>query len=278
MKSQADLRWNELRKDWSRGVFESELRIAIFAAHPDDETIGASALLARCTEPLVIFLTDGAPEDSQLWPRDFRGSREEYALCRCQEAEAALAFAGISQGQIKWLGAVDQEAIFHAARLTETLVRIVVEPRLDILVTHPYEGGHPDHDAAALIANMAIARLPRLLCLEMSSYHARGDRCESGEFLNADLGSEFVFELSKDEIARKRQMFNAYGSQTLVLGNFSVDREKLRLAPAYNFANPPQEGKPWYEQLGWPMTAGRWRTLADNALRSAQVIHAADRA
>ena len=274
MKSQADQRWNELRRDWSGCVFPG--RAGVLAAHPDDETIGASALLARCAEPTVIFLTDGAPEDRRLWPADFHGAREDYAHCRRQEAEDALAFAGISPGQITWLGAMDQEAIFHAGRFIEALEQIAIDRRLDILVTHPYEGGHPDHDAAALIAWIAAARLPRLMLLEMTSYHARGDRCETGAFLSADQGNEFIFEFAEEDIARKRQMFNAYKSQKLVLGNFSADRERMRPAPMYDFANPPHEGKLWYERLGWPMTGGRWRMLAADALCSAQVLHAAD--
>lgn len=278
MKSQADQRWNELREDWSQGVFDSVLRVGVFAAHPDDETIGVSALLARCTAPAVIFLTDGAPQDRRLWPPEFHGTREDYVLCRRQEAEAALAFAGISPGQIAWLGAVDQEAITEASRLTERLAQAVVERDLDVLVTHPYEGGHPDHDAAALIASMAVTRLPQLVHLEMTSYHARGERCETGEFLSTEQGEEFLLEFAQEDIARKRRMFNAYASQKLVLSNFPVDRERLRLAPAYDFSNPPHEGRLWYEGLGWPMNGSQWRRLADGALRSTQVIHAADRA
>src|SRR5437016_3172079 len=38
-----------------------QLRILVFVAHPDDETIGASSLMSRVADVSVIFLTDGAP-------------------------------------------------------------------------------------------------------------------------------------------------------------------------------------------------------------------------
>src|ERR1051325_5216230 len=45
-------------------------RLAIVAAHPDDETIGAGAYLARLSQAIFIHVTDGAP-------RDMRDARSE---------------------------------------------------------------------------------------------------------------------------------------------------------------------------------------------------------
>jgi len=57
-------------------------------------------------------------------------------------------------------------------------------------------------------------------------------------------------------------MFAEYRSQHQVLESFEINRERFRLAPAYDFQKPPHEGKLWYECLGWDMTGERWRTLA----------------
>src|SRR5579864_789254 len=54
------------------------LRMAVLAAHPDDETIGASALLARFPTAFIVYLTDGAPRDKHLWQATMQGSREDY--------------------------------------------------------------------------------------------------------------------------------------------------------------------------------------------------------
>jgi LmbE family N-acetylglucosaminyl deacetylase len=243
------------------------LRIAILAAHPDDETIGASALLARFPATRIIYLTDGAPHDTKLWPPDMRISREEYAAIRQQEAVTVLAHAGIAGGQIFWLGGVDQESIFETHSLASRLAEFLREFPLDLLITHPYEGGHPDHDCAALVAKIAVAVLSTEapLMAEMTSYHAHNGGCVTGEFLNAETSSEITFPLSDDGRERKRKMMDEYRSQRLVLENFPVVSERLRLAPAYDFSQPPHEGKLWYECMAWEMTGARWRELAAQA-------------
>jgi LmbE family N-acetylglucosaminyl deacetylase len=135
------------------------------------------------------------------------------------------------------------------------------------MVTHPYEGGHPDHDSAALVARIAVSLLdnpPALL--EMTSYHARDGQCVTGEFLDSGPLPEISFELSDDDRDRKRRMMDAYASQRLVLENFPIDHECLRFAPEYDFNQPPHSGKLWYECMGWAMTGLRWRELANAAL------------
>jgi LmbE family N-acetylglucosaminyl deacetylase len=246
---------------------DSSLRLVVLAAHPDDETIGASALLARFPSAQVLFLTDGAPQNTNLWPPYFSGSRAEYAQIRRQESETALAHAGISHKQISWLEGIDQEAIFEVPSLTAKLLRILREYRPHFLVTHPYEGGHPDHDSAALIAWLAAFRFEKeapTVC-EMTSYHARDGQCVTGEFLRSNRSAELMFELSEPDRKRKRKMMDAYQSQRLVLENFPLLSEKLRIAPEYDFSQPPHEGKLWYECMAWPMSSARWRELASAA-------------
>jgi len=247
----------------SRSLSGSSTRIAVVAAHPDDESIGASRLLARSRNAYVIFVTDGAPRDQQFWPKTIESSREQYAAIRRQEAERALAHAGIPVRQIMWLGGVDQEAICGVPELLARLVDLIERLQPELLLTHPYEGGHPDHDCAALLASLALRPsgidIPRF---EMTSYHARHGRLVTGEFLGSNPGEEWLSELSEDDKNRKRKMFREYRSQHQVLESFGIDRERFRLAPAYDFQKPPHEGKLWYECLGWAMTGDRWRTLA----------------
>ena len=264
-------KWNQL---WGRLQTTSPKpspQILILAAHPDDETIGASLLLSRFPQSIVVFVTDGAPRDTRFWSAGVNGSREAYAETRRQEAFRALAYAGVPRQRIFWLGGVDQEAVFHIGSLAQQFKKLIVEVRPEIVITHAYEGGHPDHDAAAVIVTIAASSLatPPLI-LEMTSYHALKGQCVTGEFLNSDLVLEKCFELSSADRDRKRQMIDAYASQRLVLENFSIDCERLRVAPEYNFSHPPHSGKLWYECMGWPMTGERWRELANSALAGMQ--------
>src|SRR6476646_4862382 len=67
MRSRGNQSWQQLSGSLRENRRDVGVRIAILAAHPDDETIGASALLARFDEPQVIYLTDGAPRNRNLW-------------------------------------------------------------------------------------------------------------------------------------------------------------------------------------------------------------------
>lgn len=254
-------------------------RVLLLAAHPDDETIGASTILTRLPDVTVVFLTDGAPRDPKFWSPDARGSRDDYARLRWQEAISALSLAEIPPGRIVCLGAVDQDAIFAVPALVAWFSALLHQLRPDILLTHPYEGGHPDHDAAALIAHLAIRNLkcesesttiPQLI--EMTSYHVREGSCATGKFLPYEAQSlpELVIQLSTEGRARKDAMLARYSSQRHLLQNFDSDSERFRLAPRYDFRRSPHPGKLWYECLGWPTTGARWRELATEAVRQFQ--------
>lgn len=274
MKSPVE--WKELSRRLDPGNGDPRLKIAVLAAHPDDETIGASALLARFPHAQVIYLTDGAPRNRGLWPADANGSRQDYALIRHREALSALALVDISAEQITWLGATDQEAIFNVHKLSDRLARFIEISRPAVLLTHPYEGGHPDHDTAALVASLAVmqASSPCSL-LEMTSYHAESGRYVTGQFLNNGVQPEIVVELSEVERARKCRMMAEHSSQRQVLSRFSIDEERFRLAPDYDFSLPPHPGPLWYECMGWGMTGAQWRSLAGIEILGMQERNAA---
>ena len=274
MKWQADFKNSpaQLFRRLARNPPDRSLRLVILAAHPDDETLGASVVLARFPSSRIVYLTDGAPRDTHLWPPSMRGSREDYAEARRAEVAKVLAHVGISTEQVFWLGGIDQEAIFDIRTLAARLREFLRAWRLDLLITHPYEGGHPDHDSAALVARLTACSLGREapVILEMTSYHVRNGLCVTGEFLNAEPASEIALELSEDDRRRKRKMLDDYPSQRLVLKNFPIVTERMRIAPAYDFSHPPHPGKLWYECMGWAMTGARWREVAFAASEQAQ--------
>jgi len=74
--------------------------------------------------------------------------------------QTALALAGITSQRIVSLGAADQDSIYEVPILAEKLLAILRWFRPALVITHPYEGGHPDHDAAALVANLLQRQPP----------------------------------------------------------------------------------------------------------------------
>src|SRR5215472_8505508 len=121
--------------------------VAVIAAHPDDETIGAGAQLAGWQDVRVIHVTDGAPRNGHDAAALGFETREAYARARRAELAAAMAQAGIAADRICWAGFADQEASVDMSSLALRLAEMIGPWRPAIVITHPYAGGHPDHDA-----------------------------------------------------------------------------------------------------------------------------------
>lgn len=242
----------------------SRARILVLAAHPDDETIGASSILAAAGEAFVVHATDGAPNDAALRPPGM--DRATYAAVRRREVVEALALVGLGKERIRRIGLVDQEACTALPHLVVALAALVDELRPDVLVAQPYEGGHPDHDACAFAAQ-AMDRLARapLVRVEMASYHDDAGRFAPLELLSP--GADVVeVRLSPIERDRKRAMFERFATQREVLAPFPLDVERFRPPPRYDFRRPPHEGPLHYERLGWPMSGARFVELTAAAM------------
>src|SRR3954452_6783766 len=122
-------------------------RVAIVVAHPDDETLGLGAQLPRLPGLAIVHVTDGAPRDLGDARRLGFETTEAYAAARHRELETAMALAGIGSDALIGLGVPDQEAAHHLAAVAIRLADLFCEKRIEIVFTHAYEGGHPDHDA-----------------------------------------------------------------------------------------------------------------------------------
>lgn len=243
-------------------------RLVVVAAHPDDETIGAASALLAAGGAAVVHVTDGAPREPRLRPPG-HADREAYARLRRAEALEALAVAGLEPRDVIPLGAVDQEAARALAPLARELASLLRRLAPRTVLTHPLEGGHPDHDATALVARAAVALLarrgleaPRLE--EMTSYHAEGGALVAGTFLaGSPPGS--VHRLSPREREAKRRMIDGYASQREVLAPFGVEAERFRAAPALSLSAPPHARPLHYEAMGWT-TWDSFRALAEEGL------------
>src|SRR5205823_603173 len=114
--------------------------------------------------------------------------RDDAACARRRELCAALRAQCIDPARVLMddLGLADQEAAFSMAATARRLARVIVTLGSDVVITHPYEGGHPDHDAVAFAAHAAVelarARGHAVALGEMTSYHRAHDRFVSGAF------------------------------------------------------------------------------------------------
>jgi LmbE family N-acetylglucosaminyl deacetylase len=237
-------------------------RAALVCAHPDDESIAAGGSLSLLPDLVVVHVTDGAPRRLDDWRRLGFAAPEAYASARAAELRAALAAAGCDAPHAM-LGYPDQDAALHLADAARRLAVLFAEHRVEAVLTHAYEGGHPDHDATAWACH-AAARLAaaRPTVAEFPLYHAGLGEHVKGEFLPSPGPEPVVVHLTDAEQARKRAMYAAHASQAEVLAGFGAERETFRAAPRYDWRRPPHPGPLLYEHWGWEMTGERWRALA----------------
>ena len=246
-------------------------RVAVVVAHPDDEAIGAGAVLRGFPDVTIVHVTDGAPKDDEYAIRRGYANRDEYAQARRTEVTAALASIGISSERIRCLGVTDGEAAWHLVDICRRIADLFDELQPDVVLTHPYEGGHSDHDSTAFAVHLATGMLlsqgqKAPVILELTSYHNYGGRRRVFSFLPFKSSRVRTIRLSAEDRRLKRQMFDQFKSQLPVLEKFPIEVERFRQAPRYLFTVPPHEGQLDYERLCRRITGAEWRANAEKAL------------
>jgi N-acetylglucosamine malate deacetylase 2 len=245
-------------------------RVMVVAAHPDDEVIGAGAHLAFWPNPLVVHATDGSPRDPRFAAWAGFPDRQSYAAARHAEAVRALELANVAANQIIQLGFHDQDAARSLVDMTLTLARLIVRHRPDVIVTHPYEGGHPDHDAVCFATHFACRQLrlagatPPALA-EMTSYFGMDGKRIVSRFLQ-DSGGAIEIALSQADKERKSAMYRCFASQYSLLAHFPVAVECFRIAPDYDFRRGPHAGRLFYDDYELGVDSDTWLALAGESM------------
>ncbi len=246
-------------------------KTTVIVAHPDDEAIGAGARLRALPDAVIVHVTDGAPRDPAYALRKGFPSRESYARSRQGELSAALAMLGVPRERTHCLDIVDGEAADRLVEITYRLADLLDRLRPEVAVTHPYEGGHTDHDATAFAVHLACGMLrregaPAPIVLELTSYHMYGGSRRLGEFLPFPELEERTVDLEPGTQHLKQEMYDCFASQQQCLASFPRDREKFRAAPRYLFTKPPHPGRLLYEHVSPDFNGARWRESARQAL------------
>ena len=256
-------------------------RALVVLAHPDDEVLALGARLERFCASVLLCVTDGAPPDGEDAQAHGFPTLEMYREARRAELHAALALAGIAGEQARTLlledagarAVRDKGAMLSLAEITRQLQLEIERFSPDAVITHPYEGGHPDHDSCAFAVHAAVRLCKGLrppVLVEAPSYFNGGHGMVTSSFLPEPASAlpVIVCELSREEQARKQARLRCFGSQQAILANFGTERELYRIAPAYSFTAPPHAGPLLYESYGWGITGRQFCEHARAALHS----------
>lgn len=240
--------------------------VVLLVAHPDDESIGAASRLPQLRSGHIAVMTDGAPVASN--PAD--PNRLAYARLRRAELDAALRTVGLADC-LTCFGVPDQQSHTRLRQLVHRCVKLFESKRARLVLTHPYEGGHPDHDSAAFIARAAAELMRRSgrdapLVIEMAFYSRSNGAFVAGRFMGKDEG--LAVSLDDDARRLRARLLDNYVSQSEILSRFPRDSERFRIAPLYDFSAPPHDGALLYEHENWGCTGEVWRSAAGKAMRA----------
>jgi len=242
----------------------------VVVAHPNDEIVGAGGLISKLSDVTIIHITDGAPNNRQIvYEAGFKG-RADYAQARRRECISALAFANIPADRILALDVVNHQAPHCLIDLAKRLTTLLQRSAPDIVLTHPYEGGHPDHDAAAFATNAAMRLLNRHgfkppILFEMALHPARDGEKRVLDFLPSSGRETTTFLLDEEAQEVKRRMYECLAIQREAAKENPLGPERFRRPPPYDFTLPPQHGKLNYENFDEEFTGQEWQLLARKA-------------
>jgi N-acetylglucosamine malate deacetylase 2 len=216
----------------------SELdRVLVLAAHPDDETIACAGLLQRARCGLVVFAVDGAPPHYGF-EKKF-GSLQNYSRIRFEEASRALKLIpGVSVRKLTrsdGTAFIDQHLVFELWAASASLCQIISDFVPSLFVSHAFEGGHADHDACHALAKQASVEFG-LKYLEFPLYWRERDGRDVFQQFRPNGNSEFVLQLTRQELLIKRRMLAQYQTQHGLTSVFTLENERFRYAAKGNYS------------------------------------------
>lgn len=198
-----------------------EDRILVLSVHPDDETLGAGGLMQQAVatgaDVKVIFITNG---DNNPWPQRLlekrwhigAGDRKRWGRRRKREALTALKNLGVSERQATFFGLPDQGMTDVLTRESESMInrlsKSIAAWQPTLLVVPSLQDLHPDHNAVAVLVDLALMQLPPSQARpKLLTYLIHGSRIFSSD--------ESRISLSPQQIDCKRRAIISHHTQVV---------------------------------------------------------------
>lgn len=241
-------------------------RCSVIVAHSGDEIIGAGGLISRLREVTVLHVT-GSPFGKQPPEADVAAQNDDARTSACI---SALALANVASNRVVELGVSDIRQPHSLAALAREITGFLQRFRPEIVLTHPYDGGHPDHDATAFATHAAMRLIqnngfePPVL-FEIALHPSKDGQKRELDFFPSPWRETTTFVLDEKTRNLKRRMFDCVDIEEGTLKGTILNLERYRRSPDYDFSIAPNAGKPAYESFDPEMTGVRWQALARQA-------------
>ena len=243
-------------------------RCLVIVAHSCDEIIGAGGLLSRLRE-ITILHVSGSPTGRHSPATGLANQNDHEA--RTQACISALALANVSSDRVIEMGVTDIREPHSLAILSREIAGFLQRFGPEIVLTHPYDGGHPDHDATAFATHAAMRLMqnngfepPALF--EIALHPSKDGQKRELDFFPGSWREATTFVLDQKMRKLKRRMFDCVDGHEGTLRGTTLSLERFRRAPNYDFSVAPNAGKPAYESFASEMTGVQWQALARKAL------------
>lgn len=129
----------------------------VLAPHPDDETLGCGALIARKraagSRVTVVIVADGGES-----PRGDEVTLEQFTALRQEEARAALAELGVGDDDLVFLGFEDGKLSERIVDIADALAPVLRERSPEQVLVTSIMDRHPDHAAVGRVGRLARER------------------------------------------------------------------------------------------------------------------------
>jgi LmbE family N-acetylglucosaminyl deacetylase len=186
-------------------------KLVVFAAHPDDETIGCGGLIKKLTETgadvVVVFATSGNTGIDQT--KRFKGN---ITLKRIKEAKRAAKILGIKK-IIEWKYG-SQQLKYNIKILHQAIKTIRIE-KPDLIITHSNHDRHNDHAALYKIITQANLKAGENILPDLGKRH-QVDDLWSFEIVDVFQKPDFIVDIT-EQMKFKLDAIKEYDSQSGII-------------------------------------------------------------
>ena len=210
-------------------------KLIVFAAHPDDETIGCGGTIKKLSqngcEVIVVFATTGNTGIDQS-----RSYEKNIKNIRLKEANSAAKILGIKK-IISWKNS-SQELQYNIKSLHET-IELIRKEKPDLVISHSNIDKHNDHIVLNKIITQACLKAGENL-LPSLGFTYRVKNVWAFEVVDILSNVDYVVDIS-DQLKFKIDAINKYKSQHKIVKGIKNFIEGISLVRGYQIGTKNAE-------------------------------------